>query len=107
MKERAIRAASLMIYVLILYYSTLPAVAEEGGSGHCFPGSISDFIDTVPPVSRVRSALQLAKHIPWCASALAHTRTDLKQGEIAGAAAEVADLACTRRERRFNGAEYL
>jgi len=25
-----------------------PAAAEEGGTGHYFPGSISDFIDTVP-----------------------------------------------------------
>ena len=26
-----------------------PAIAEEGGSGHYFPGSMSDFIDAVPP----------------------------------------------------------
>lgn len=34
---------------LSLTYGSRPAVAEEGGSGHYFPGSMSDFIDAVPP----------------------------------------------------------
>src|SRR5271165_6992375 len=43
------RLAIALICSVSLMYGALSAVAEEGGTGHYFPGSISDFIDAVPP----------------------------------------------------------
>jgi hypothetical protein len=46
LKNRLLLTVALCGITLIL--SSSPAVAEEGGSGHYFPGSISDFADAVP-----------------------------------------------------------
>ena len=52
MKNRSLKRLLLAVSVafgIALICGSRPALAEEGGSGHYFPGSISDFIDTVPP----------------------------------------------------------
>jgi hypothetical protein len=41
-------AVIAMICSLFLTFEPRLAVAEEGGSGHYFPGSMSDFADAVP-----------------------------------------------------------
>jgi hypothetical protein len=51
MKDHSPKMRSLAIAVvcgLALTCGSLPAESEEGGSGHYFPGSISDFADAVP-----------------------------------------------------------
>jgi len=45
--KRLVLTVTVMLGVVLICCSR-PAMAEEGGSGHYFPGSISDFIDTVP-----------------------------------------------------------
>ena len=42
--------ARVLVILALAGYSLLPAVssAEEGGSGHYFPGSMSDFVDGIP-----------------------------------------------------------
>ena len=52
MRNPSSKRFSLVIAVvcgLTLMCGSCPLVAEEGGSGHYFPGSMSDFIDGVPP----------------------------------------------------------
>ena len=50
LKNRPLRTLSLTIAVCVvaLAFGSHLAVAEEGGSGHYFPGSMSDFVDAVP-----------------------------------------------------------
>ena len=38
---------------LLLAALPFPAIAEEGGSGHYFPGSMSSFVDGVPAAEAV------------------------------------------------------
>ncbi len=45
--KKLLLAATALLGIFLISGSS-PAVAEEGGSGHYFPGSISDFADAVP-----------------------------------------------------------
>ena len=46
--KRLLLAVSVA-FGIALICSSRPAMAEEGGTGHYFPGSISDIADAVPP----------------------------------------------------------
>jgi hypothetical protein len=47
------KPARLLLLLFVYSVSVAKVIAEEGGSGHYFPGSMSSFIDGVPPSETV------------------------------------------------------
>ena len=60
--RRAERAAGRALAACALTVACLPAIAEEGGSGHYFPGSIASFMDGVSPTPALITRINILNY---------------------------------------------